>query len=70
MSKRLRKSVRSKSRSRRRNRTRKHTRNYTGGGTLPIPRGSVAIMSLDPTDKYGVPVAVSKEMAEEQILNT
>jgi hypothetical protein len=36
---------------------------------LPIPRGAVAVMSLDPKDIYGVPVAVSKEMAEEQILD-
>ena len=59
MSKRLRRSVRSKSRSRR-NRTRKQR-----GGKLPIPRGSIAVMSLDPKDLYAVPVAVSKEKAEQ-----
>lgn len=36
---------------------------------LPIPRGAVAVMSLDPKDIYGVPVAVSKKTAEEQILD-
>ena len=59
MSKRLRRSVRSKSKNRR-NRTRKQR-----GGKLPIPRGSIAVMSLDPKDLYSVPQPVSKEMAEE-----
>jgi len=62
MSKRVRRSVRSKSKNRRnrRNRTRKQK-----GGKLPIPRGSIAVMSLDPKDLYSVPLPVSKEMAEE-----
>lgn len=38
------------------------------GGSLPIPRGAIASMSLDPTDEYSVPVLVRKEEAEEQIL--
>jgi hypothetical protein len=59
MSKRVRRSVRSKSKNRR-NRTRKQR-----GGKLPIPRGSIAVMSLDPKDLYSVPQPVSKEMAEE-----
>ncbi len=59
MSKRLRRSVRSKSKNRR-NRTCKQR-----GGKLPIPRGSIAVMSLDPKDLYAVPLPVSKEMAEE-----
>ena len=62
MSKRVRRSVRSKLKNRRhrRNRTRKQK-----GGKLPIPRGSIAVMSLDPKDLYSVPLPVSKEMAEE-----
>ena len=62
MSKRVRRSVRSKLKNRRNrlNRTRKQK-----GGKLPIPRGSIAVMSLDPKDLYSVPLPVSKEMAEE-----
>lgn len=59
MSKRVRRSVRSKLKNRR-NKTRKQK-----GGKLPIPRGSIAVMSLDPKDLYSVPLPVSKEMAEE-----
>ena len=59
MSKRVRRSVRSKLKNRR-NKTRKQR-----GGKLPIPRGSIAVMSLDPKDLYAVPLPVSKEMAEE-----
>ena len=59
MSKRVRRSVRSKLKNRR-NKTRKQR-----GGKLPIPRGSIAVMSLDPKDLYSVPQPVSKEMAEE-----
>jgi hypothetical protein len=36
---------------------------------LPIPRRSVAVMRLDPKDPYAVPVVVSKEIAEDQILD-
>jgi hypothetical protein len=64
MSKRTRRNARSKSRHNKR-----RSRKQRGGGMLPIPRGAVAVMSLDPKDIYGVPVAVSKEMAEEQILD-
>jgi hypothetical protein len=62
MSKRVRRSVRSKSKNRRnrRNITRKQR-----GGKLPIPRGAIAVMSLDPKNLYSVPLPVSKEMAEE-----
>ena len=59
MSKRVRRSVRSKLKNRR-NKTRKQK-----GGKLPSPRGSIAVMSLDPKDLYSVPLPVSKEMAEE-----
>ena len=65
MSKRTRRNARSKSR---RNKKSRRLR-QRGGGMLPIPRGAVAVMSLDPKDIYGVPVAVSKETAEEQILD-
>ena len=40
-----------------------------GGGTLPIPRGSVAAMSLDGKDEYAVPVLVRREIAEEELLD-
>ena len=62
MSKRVRRSVRSKSKNRRNRRNRTHKQK---GGKLPIPRGSIAVMSLDPKDLYSVPLPVSKEMAEE-----
>jgi hypothetical protein len=63
MSKRTRKNVRSKSRRTRRSRRQK------GGGSLPYPRRSVVVMTLDPKDPYAVPVVVSKEIAEDQILD-
>lgn len=44
------------------------TRRQRGGGTLPIPRGSVASMSLDAKDEYAVPVLVSRELAEQELL--
>ena len=62
MSKRVRRSVRSKSKNRRNRQNRTHKQK---GGKLPIPRGSIAVMSLDPKDLYSVPLPVSKEMAEE-----
>lgn len=52
----------------RRNKTHRH-RKHRGGGTLPIPRGAIASMSLDPKDEYGVPVLVRRELAEEEILD-
>jgi hypothetical protein len=63
MSKQTRRNVRSKSR-----RTRRRQRKR-GGGSLPYPRRSVVVMTLDPKDIYGVPVVVSKEIAEDQILD-
>ena len=62
MSKRVRRSVRSKLKNRRNRQNRTHKQK---GGKLPIPRGSIAVMSLDPKDLYSVPLPVSKEMAEE-----
>jgi len=38
------------------------------GGGLPIPRGSIASMSLDAKDEYAVPVLVRRELAEEELL--
>ena len=54
----------------RRNKTHRYRhRKHRGGGTLPIPRGAIASMSLDPKDEYGVPVLVRRELAEEEILD-
>ena len=65
MSKRVRRSVRSKLKNRRNRRNRQNRTHKQRGGKLPIPRGSIAVMSLDPKDLYSVPLPVSKEMAEE-----
>lgn len=65
MSKRTRRNVRSK--SRRNKRSRRHRQK--GGGSLPYPRRSVVVMSMDPKNLYAVPVVVSKEVAEDQILD-
>jgi hypothetical protein len=63
MSKQTRRNARSKSR-----RTRRRQRKR-GGGSLPYPRRSVVVMSPDPKNLYAVPVVVSKEVAEDQILD-
>ena len=52
----------------RKQRRARKTRRQRGGGTLPIPRGSVASMSLDAKDEYAVPVLVSRELAEQELL--
>ena len=52
----------------RKQRRARKTRKQRGGGTLPIPRGSVASMSLDAKDEYAVPVLVRRELAEEELL--
>lgn len=52
----------------RKQRRARKTRRQRGGGTLPIPRGSVASMSLDAKDEYAVPVLVRRELAEEELL--
>jgi len=49
--------------------TRRHRRHRQRGGGLPIPRGAVASMSLDAKDEYAVPVLVSRELAEEELLD-
>lgn len=57
-----------KNRKNRKNRkSRKIYRKQRGGG-LPIPRGSIASMSLDAKDEYAVPVLVRRELAEEELL--
>ena len=57
-----------KNRNRRRTRNRKLRRRQRGG-SLPIPRGSIASMSLDAKDEYAVPVLVRRELAEEELLD-
>jgi len=57
-----------KNRNRRRTRNRKLRRKQRGG-SLPIPRGSIASMSLDAKDEYAVPVLVRRELAEEELLD-
>ena len=54
---------------RRKTQRRRGHRKHRGGGTLPIPRGAIASMSLDPKDEYGVPVLVRRELAEEELLD-
>ena len=49
--------------------TRRNRNTQRGGGTLPIPRGSVASMSLDAKDEYAVPVLIRREVAEEELLD-
>ena len=49
--------------------TRRHRHKHRGGGTLPIPRGSIASMALNSKDEYSVPVLVRRELAEEQLLD-
>ena len=43
-------------------------RQYKGGANLPVPNGSVVAVELDPKDRYGVPVLVSKEIYEDEII--
>jgi hypothetical protein len=39
-----------------------------GGADLPVPKGSVVGVDLDPKDAYSVPVLLSKNVYEEDIL--
>lgn len=57
------------SRRRQRRQRRKTMRRKQRGGNLPVPPGSVVAMSLDPKDEYSAPVLVTKESAEEDILD-
>lgn len=55
----------------RRKSNKRRTRRYRkqcGGADLPIPRGSVASVRLDPKDEYSAPVLVRKEEFEEEVL--
>lgn len=47
---------------------RKSSRRQRGGGTLPIPGAAVAEMRLDPQEPASPFVLVSKNLAEEEIL--
>ena len=57
-----------KTRKGRKNRRNRKTYRKQRGGGLPIPRGSIASMSLDAKDEYAVPVLVRRELAEEELL--
>jgi hypothetical protein len=39
-----------------------------GGADLPVPEGSVVGVNLDPKDAYTVPVLVSKNLYEKEVL--
>ncbi len=41
---------------------------YRGGADLPVPEGSVVGVDLDPKDAYSVPVLVSKNIYENEVL--
>ena len=44
-------------------------RRQNGGANLPVPEGSVIGVNLDPKDAYTVPVLVSKNLFEDEILD-
>jgi hypothetical protein len=44
------------------------TTDHRGGANLPVPNGSVVAVELDPKDRYGVPILVSKEIYEDEVL--
>lgn len=39
-----------------------------GGASLPVPRGAVASVRLDPKDEYSAPVLVDERVFEVQVL--
>ncbi len=41
---------------------------YRGGFNLPVPEGSVVGVDLDPKDPYSVPVLLSKNRYESEVL--
>jgi hypothetical protein len=43
-------------------------RRQRGGADLPVPKGSVVAVDLDPKDAYSVPVLLSKDVYEDEIL--
>lgn len=56
-----------RARRQRTRRLRQRRRKPLRGGSLPIPNGSIASVQLDPTDEYGVPTLVRKEVYEEEV---
>jgi len=44
------------------------TRVYRGGADLPVPEGSVVGVDLDPKDPYSVPILVSKDLYEKEVI--
>lgn len=64
---------RRKTRSKKQRYNRKNTRRFLrrkqrGGADLPVPEGSVIGVNLDPKDAYSVPVLVSKNLYEKEVL--
>lgn len=43
-------------------------RQQRGGADLPVPEGAVVGVNLDPKDAYSVPVFVSKNLYENEVL--
>ena len=43
-------------------------RRQRGGADLPVPEGSVVGIHLDPKDAYSLPVLVSKNLYENEVL--
>lgn len=41
---------------------------YKGGADLPVPEGSVVGVDLDPKDPYSVPILVSKDLYEKEVI--
>jgi hypothetical protein len=41
---------------------------YKGGADLAVPEGSVVGVDLDPKDPYSVPILVSKDLYEKEVL--
>lgn len=48
--------------------TKRFSRKQKGGVNLPVPEGSVVGVDLDPQDPYSVPILVSKQKFEEEVL--
>lgn len=46
----------------------RRTQRQRGGADLPVPRGSVVAVDLDPKDAYSVPVLLTKETYEDEVL--
>lgn len=48
--------------------TKRFSRKQRGGVNLPVPEGSVVGVDLDPKDPYSVPILVSKQKYESEVL--